>query len=85
MYNTLLRLYVTLGHTFTPSLFLTEMKESGVDPNRVRYDHLTFITAILQYYDFNTHTEVLGCKSVPLVLAGFKAHTDILILIFSKE
>ena len=35
VFNTLLKIYVSLGHSFTPSQLLTEMQECGAEANLV--------------------------------------------------
>ncbi|KAK9870349.1 hypothetical protein WA026_006434 [Henosepilachna vigintioctopunctata] len=56
-YNALLRVYLENEHSFSPVEFLAEMKEKGVEPNRVTYQRL--ISRFCQDGDIEGATNVL--------------------------
>ncbi|KAL3266917.1 hypothetical protein HHI36_011067 [Cryptolaemus montrouzieri] len=56
-YNALLRVYLENEHSFSPVEFLAEMKEKGIEPNRVTYQRL--IARYCQDGDIEGATNVL--------------------------
>uniref|UniRef100_A0AAR5PUS4 Pentacotripeptide-repeat region of PRORP domain-containing protein n=1 Tax=Dendroctonus ponderosae TaxID=77166 RepID=A0AAR5PUS4_DENPD len=56
-YNALLRVYLENEHPFSPTDFLANMENKGIEPNRVTYQRL--ISAYCQYGDIEGATKIL--------------------------
>jgi leucine-rich PPR motif-containing protein len=56
-YNALLRVYLENEHTFSPSEFLQDLENKGVEPNRVTFQRL--ISAYCQQGDIEGATRIL--------------------------
>lgn len=73
-FNALLRVYLENGHNFSPIEFLTDLKEKGVEPNRITYQR--FIMHYCNRGDIEGATKILEImreKEMPLTEGVFNA------------